>query len=45
MRVSDFDFELPQKLIAQEPVNPRDSARLLHIMNNNLDKGEELIKE
>jgi len=38
MRVSDFDFELPQKLIAQEPVNPRDSARLLHIGNNFSDK-------
>lgn len=29
MRVSDFDFELPDELIALRPVAPRDSARLL----------------
>jgi len=29
MRLSDFDYTLPQALIAQEPVEPRDSARLL----------------
>jgi S-adenosylmethionine:tRNA ribosyltransferase-isomerase len=29
MLVSDFDFELPDELIALRPVNPRDSARLL----------------
>jgi S-adenosylmethionine:tRNA ribosyltransferase-isomerase len=29
MRVSDFDFELPEKLIALHPAEPRDSARLL----------------
>jgi S-adenosylmethionine:tRNA ribosyltransferase-isomerase len=29
MRTSDFDYDLPQQLIAQEPVEPRDSARLL----------------
>lgn len=28
-KVSDFDFELPVELIAQEPVNPRDHSRLL----------------
>ncbi|HET6528253.1 MAG TPA: tRNA preQ1(34) S-adenosylmethionine ribosyltransferase-isomerase QueA [Balneolaceae bacterium] len=27
--LSDFDFGLPQKLIAQEPAHPRDHARLL----------------
>ncbi len=31
MKVSDFDFDLPQELIAQEPIEPRDSARLLHV--------------
>jgi S-adenosylmethionine:tRNA ribosyltransferase-isomerase len=31
MLVSDFDFDLPPELIAQEPANPRDSARLLHV--------------
>lgn len=29
MRTSDFDFELPQELIAQEPMEPRDASRLL----------------
>ena len=27
--LSDFDFDLPEKLIAQSPANPRDHARLL----------------
>ena len=31
MQVSLFDFNLPHELIANEPANPRDSARLLHI--------------
>ena len=29
MKLSDFDFELPEELIALRPANPRDSARLL----------------
>jgi S-adenosylmethionine:tRNA ribosyltransferase-isomerase len=29
MRLDDFDYELPGHRIAQEPVEPRDSARLL----------------
>jgi S-adenosylmethionine:tRNA ribosyltransferase-isomerase len=29
LRVDDFDYELPEKAIAQVPVEPRDSARLL----------------
>lgn len=29
MRVDDFDFDLPEALIALHPVEPRDSARLL----------------
>src|SRR5690606_32507270 len=29
MRVSDFDFDLPEDLIALHPAEPRDSARLL----------------
>ena len=31
MRVDLFDFDLPQELIAQRPVSPRDSARLLDV--------------
>jgi S-adenosylmethionine:tRNA ribosyltransferase-isomerase len=29
MRLADFDYSLPEELIAQEPTEPRDSARLL----------------
>lgn len=31
MKVADFDFELPDLLIAQQPAHPRDSAWLLHV--------------
>lgn len=31
MKLSDFDFELPHALIAQQPASPRDAARLLAI--------------
>lgn len=31
MRLSDFDFDLPAELIAQQPMRPRDAARLLHV--------------
>lgn len=29
MKLSDFDFHLPEELIAQRPVEPRDASRLL----------------
>ena len=29
MKLSDFDFELPEDRIALRPAEPRDSARLL----------------
>ncbi len=31
MRTSDFDYELPERLIAQKPASPRESAKLLVI--------------
>ena len=31
MRTDDFDFDLPERLIAQAPVTPRDLSRLLEI--------------
>jgi len=34
MRVAEFDFELPDKLIALRPVEPRDAARLLVVREN-----------
>ena len=30
LKKSDFYYELPENLIAQEPVYPRDSSKLLH---------------
>lgn len=29
MKTSDFNFDLPEELIAQTPVEPRDSSRLM----------------
>ncbi len=29
VKISDFDYDLPQELIAQTPIEPRDSSRLL----------------
>src|SRR5690242_14905790 len=29
MNLSEFDYELPDALVAQEPVSPRDASRLL----------------
>jgi len=34
MKLEDFDFELPKELIAQTPVEPRDSSRLMVIDRN-----------
>jgi S-adenosylmethionine:tRNA ribosyltransferase-isomerase len=36
MRVDLFDFALPDELIAQRPVSPRDSARLLEVAADGL---------
>ena len=30
-RVTDYDYDLPEALIAQRPVEPRDASRLLHL--------------
>ena len=34
MRTSDFDYHLPPELIAQKPVEPRDSSRLMVLRRN-----------
>jgi S-adenosylmethionine:tRNA ribosyltransferase-isomerase len=36
MHISDIDYELPSHLIAQHPIEPRDSARLL------IDRGDDV---
>ncbi|MEK7103712.1 MAG: tRNA preQ1(34) S-adenosylmethionine ribosyltransferase-isomerase QueA [Patescibacteria group bacterium] len=33
MKLSDFNFTLPERLIAQEPVTPRDHCRLMVLQN------------
>ncbi|MBO0779653.1 MAG: tRNA preQ1(34) S-adenosylmethionine ribosyltransferase-isomerase QueA, partial [Ktedonobacteraceae bacterium] len=35
MKISDFDYHLPQELIAQTPVEPRDASRLLVVQRSN----------
>ncbi len=42
MEVSEFDYELPKKLIAQEPVSQRDKSRLL-VMDRGTSTFEERI--
>jgi len=34
MKLSDFDYDLPKELIAQKPVRPRDSSRLMVLGRN-----------
>lgn len=36
MQLSDFDYGLPKHLIAQEPVEPRDSSKLMVIRNEQI---------
>jgi S-adenosylmethionine:tRNA ribosyltransferase-isomerase len=38
MRTADFDFDLPDALIAQRPARPRDSARLLVVRESLQDR-------
>ena len=38
MKVADFDFNLPRALIAERPVEPRDSARLLLVAKTLADR-------
>ncbi len=35
MKTSDFEYELPQNCIAQEPAEPRDSSRLMVLNRSN----------
>ncbi|MBQ3219186.1 MAG: S-adenosylmethionine:tRNA ribosyltransferase-isomerase, partial [Clostridia bacterium] len=37
MKTSDFDYYLPEELIAQTPIEPRDHSRLL-VYNRSEDK-------
>lgn len=37
MHISDIDYDLPEELIAQKPIEPRDSARLLVHIDNRIE--------
>ncbi|MDB2414257.1 tRNA preQ1(34) S-adenosylmethionine ribosyltransferase-isomerase QueA [Rickettsiales bacterium] len=43
MLVSDFQFDLPNDLIAQDPASKRDEARMLHISSSNIE--DKMIKD
>ncbi len=36
LRIADFDFDLPERLIAQAPARPRDAARMLVVARDGL---------
>jgi len=45
MKVSDFNFELPEHLIAQEPLAERSSSRLLHLQRSPARLSDRLFSE
>ncbi len=45
MRLSDFDYVLPDDRIAQTPVEPRDSARLLSVSRGAVGFGHHVFRE
>jgi S-adenosylmethionine:tRNA ribosyltransferase-isomerase len=42
LRLSDFDFDLPESLFALRPVSPRDSARMLRVVPGGLPEFADL---
>ena len=38
LKLADFDFDLPEALIAQRPASPRDAARLLEVGETVIDR-------
>jgi S-adenosylmethionine:tRNA ribosyltransferase-isomerase len=45
MKLSDFDFDLPEELIALRPAAPRDSARLLVVRGTNGTIEDHLVRD
>lgn len=45
VNLSDFDFELPPELIAQSPVTPRDSSRLLVLDRSTPPLGDRVFRD
>ena len=42
MKVSDFTFDLPEELIAQDPLEDRSSSRLLTLDKNTGEIGHDI---
>ena len=40
MKVSEFDFDLPENLIAQVPIEKRDESRLMILKNHKIEHGK-----
>ncbi|MGM0471595.1 MAG: tRNA preQ1(34) S-adenosylmethionine ribosyltransferase-isomerase QueA [Bacillota bacterium] len=45
MKVSDFDYHLPDELIAQQPADPRDESQLMVLDRNTGEIKERIFKE
>ena len=45
MKTSDFDYELPERLIAQTPVEPRDSSRMMVCNRNNSLRQDRIFRD
>lgn len=45
MLVSDFNFHLPEELIAQEPLATRDESRMLHLQRNDGHFADRLFRD
>ena len=45
MRTSDFNYYLPEQLIAQTPLEPRDSSRMMVCNRNNSNRADKAFKE
>ena len=45
MKVSDFDFDLPEELIAQHPLKNRDDSRLLEVSRTTTSISEHKFSE
>ena len=44
MKKSDFYYDLPEELIAQTPIEPRDSSRLMLVDKTNKNCGEDVFR-
>ncbi len=45
MKVADFDYDLPEELIAQHPLEPRDSSRLMVLNRENEGVGHHVFHD